>query len=183
MVEDLTVRDVMTREYIGVSESDTVQETADLLREDDQSAIAVLHGSDPVGMVLERHLLSAYVDGRDPNETRMDAIMHPSPPSVRPDRSLGEAAAILADVPGDHILVLDGDELIGILSEGDLLRALVTTLETDPNADEVGVRMDVTPDTATSTLSDQSVCELCGEFKRGLQSIDGQLLCSDCRVM
>ena len=183
MVEDLTVRDVMTREYIGVSESDTVQETASLLREDDQSAIAVLHGSAPVGMVLERQLLGAFLDGHDPEDTRIDSIMHPSPPAIRPHRSLGEAAALLADVPGDHLLVTEGDELLGVLSEGDLLTALVTTLESDTSADPLTIPPEVASDTTTSTLSDQSVCEICGEFKRGLQSIDGQLICADCRVM
>lgn len=183
MVDDLTVRDVMTRDYVGVSESDTVTEAAELMLGEGESVIAVVRGSEPIGMVMERQLIEALLHEKDPSKTRIDAVMHRPPRSIQPDVSLAEAAAILADADTDHVFVSAGDGVLGVLSENDLITAVTSILTTEPGesydqAFDVGM---TTEPQGSDTMSAQSVCEVCGTLKASLENVNGQLVCGDCR--
>jgi CBS domain-containing protein len=60
------------------------------------------------------------------------AVCRPDPPSVGPQASLGDALARMRDRPGEALLVCDGDRLLGILTERDvLLRVLGREIELD----------------------------------------------------
>lgn len=184
MVDDLTVRDVMTREYVGVSESDTVEDVARLLVEEGEGAAAVLHGQEPVGSVMAGELLGALLESADPGERRIDTIMTQPPQAVRPDESLAQAAAILADARTDHVFVSDGDDLLGVLSENDLITAVTSILTTEPGEpldDDYDAGMAGTEE--PEPMSSQSVCEVCGTLKTDLENINGQLVCDDCRAV
>ena len=63
MEPDATVREVMNREYLGVSESDTVGETASMMLDDGAEVVVVVRGSEPVGIMTERDALAAVVEG------------------------------------------------------------------------------------------------------------------------
>ena len=185
MVDDLIVRDVMTREYVGVSESDSVGDAAALMLDEGESVIAVLRGQEPVGMASARDLLRAYVTDRDPDTDRMDTIMERPPQLVRPDQRLADAAAILADADVAHVFVSDGSDLLGVLSETDIVTAvtsLLATLDETPT-DERFPEQRVDAELAESSMSTQSVCELCGSLNADLEEVNGQLICSNCRSM
>ncbi len=184
MVDDLTVRDVMTREYVGVSESDTVADVARLLVEEGEAAAAVLHGQEPVGSVMARQLLGALLDDEDPATRRIDSIMTRPPQDVHPDESLAHAAAILADAETDHVFVTGGNGLLGVLSENDLITAVTSILTTEPGQaldDDYDAGMGGTDE--PEPMSSQSVCEVCGTLKTDLENINGQLVCDDCRAV
>lgn len=186
MVDDLAIREVMTREYVGVSESDTLRDAARLMLEEDASAVVVLRGRDAVGMVLERQVIAALLDGADPAETRIDSIMRRPPTTLEPDTGIAEAAAVLADAHTDHVFVGTGGEIEGVLSENDLITAVTSILTTEAGGDVTG-RRDGTEsvperDEETSQMTAaHNVCESCGTLKADLEPVDGQLLCADCR--
>lgn len=187
MVEDLAVREVMTREYVGVSESDTVRDAAQLMLDEEQSAIAVLRGSDPVGLVLESQLLITLLNGNDPDEMRIDAVMSGPPTVLSPDTGIAEAAAVLADAKTDHVFVGHNNELLGVLSENDLITAVTSVLTTE-SSDRYDEQREGAQDVTASTdrepmATSQSVCESCGIFKPDLELVNGQLLCTDCRAV
>ena len=185
MVEDLAIREVMTRDYVGASESDTVRDAAQLMLDEHQAAIAVLRGTDPVGVVLERQVLGVLLDGGDPDETSLDTIMQRPPSVLPPDTGIAEAAGVLADAQTDHVFVGHDDELIGVLSENDLITAVTSLLTTESSipfdeSEAATQRMESGGGTNTMETS-QSVCESCGIFKPDLELVNGQLLCVDCR--
>jgi CBS domain-containing protein len=49
------------------------------------------------------------------------SICRPNPPVVAPDVSLGQALATMRERRGDALLICDGDRLVGILTERDVL--------------------------------------------------------------
>jgi len=59
MERDVSVREVMDREFLGASESDGLREAAELMLVEDADSVVVLRGSDPVGVVTERDLMTA----------------------------------------------------------------------------------------------------------------------------
>lgn len=180
MVDDLTVRDVMTRDFVGVSESDTVRDAAELMLDEGESVIAVLRGSEPVGMVRERQLLAAILGDRDPDDTRVDAVMQRPPRGLRSDQTIAHAAAILAEADTDHLFVSDGDGLLGVISENDLITAVTSLLTTEASPVPDGAPAQRRSSDADISMSSQSVCEVCGTLKTDLENVNGQLVCSDC---
>jgi signal transduction histidine kinase/ActR/RegA family two-component response regulator len=120
------VRQMMTRPVITVTPDSTV---ADVRRLFDQHRIhhlpVVLNGR-LVGMVSERDLRSpGTLNGRP---VAVGGIMTANPITVSPHTRAETAARLLIDHKIGALPVIDGDELAGIVTGDDLLRALVAVL-------------------------------------------------------
>jgi CBS domain-containing protein len=74
-----------------------------------------------VGIVTERDVIAALADGADPATTRVADYMTDRPVTVRPDEDLEVAARRMAELGVRHLPVVDGDQLVGVLSIRDLL--------------------------------------------------------------
>jgi len=199
---DVPVREVMDGEYVGVSESDTVRETAKLLLSEGVDSVVVLRGSEPVGLVTRGDALSAFVSGE--GDANVGETMQSTIPTVSPRATLGEAADQLASVDTGHLVVSDGDQPVGLLTEGDLVAAspfapgrdaadpvAATVGRSDDPDVEYGEEMTDQYDEDDEEFGggrpperqyeDQSICEGCGSLARDLTTFNGQLLCTDCR--
>lgn len=185
MEERVTVRDVMNRSYVGVSEADSVAGAAQLMREEAVHSAVVLRGSEPVGVLDEDRLLDLVADCRDPTETTAGEVMRPAV-AVDPDQRIEHAVGAMTTDGIRHLLVEEGDEIVGSVSEHDILTAH-SVLETRSVAPEAraapptggagggaGVHVD------RDVYSTQGVCESCGSLTRELTSHNGQLVCPDC---
>lgn len=187
MATDLTVKDVMTRAYLGVSESDPIREVAELLIDEDASVVAVIRGTELLGGVNERQLLAALLGNELSGDTPIKSCMTERPPTIQPDATLTEAATILADANTRHLFVKTAGELEGVLSENDVLTAvtsLMTTESMEEREEEVASAMNTDLKAEAEDaghLSVQSVCEVCGTLKSDLMNYNGQLVCQDCR--
>ena len=53
-------------------------------------------------------------------DRRIDAFMSPKPPSVAPDDDVRDAARTMREHGVNHLLVMDGDRLVGVLDETEL---------------------------------------------------------------
>jgi len=199
---DVPVREVMDGEYVGVSESDTVRETAKLLLSEGAESVVVLRGSDPVGLVTRGDALSAFVSGE--GDASVGEAMRSTVPTVSPGTTLGEAADELASGDTGHLVVSDGSQPVGVLTERDLVAAspfapgretagaatATVGRSNDPDV-EYGERTDEQYDEdgeefgenrpPDRQFEDQSICEGCGSLARDLTAFNGQLLCADCR--
>ncbi|WP_135363322.1 CBS domain-containing protein [Halosimplex halophilum] len=195
MQRDASVREVMDREFVGVSEGDDLGETAELMLEEGVDSAVVLRGTDPVGVVTERDALAAFVDREGDPPTAAEA-MTDEVPTVPPDLTIAEAADRLSAGSTQRVLVSDGDEPLGVLTERDLLTAspfAPTASEAAPTDRERAVagvtqgrgEQGVEPADSRrgddSRFEDQSLCEACGSLSRELSTFNGQLLCPDCR--
>ena len=184
MEPDATVREVMNREYLGVSESDTVDETASMMLDDGAEVVVVVRGSEPVGIMTERDALAAVVEGSQ--DAAVADAMTPSVPTVPPDASVQEAAAEMSTRDTQRLVVSDGDRPVGVVSEHDLITTSPFATPPDATGDpdlavagHPGERAG--EGSAEHAFEDQSICEACGSFARDLAQFNGQLLCGDCR--
>lgn len=185
MNSDVTVRELMDREYVGVSESDDLIETVELLLREDADTAVVLHGSDPVGVVTERDVLALLVDGPEPEAATVGDAMTESLPTVSPDQTLDEAADRMSARSARRLVVLDRGELLGVITEHDLLagRVVEPARETAVTAEAAGQATESARATEETDerYEDQSICEVCGSFASDLSSFNGQMVCADCR--
>jgi CBS domain-containing protein len=173
MDSHIAVRDVLAREFVGASEGDAVPASSRLLLEEQSNHLVVLRGTDPVGLVSLRDLLQQYVDG-DTTDATLGDVMTTEYETIPPDVPLPVAVDRFVD-SSRPLLVMENDELIGLLTRHDLL-----TVPQDGPYDDEGP-INVESDTNDTTPADQGICEGCGAFTRTLTVIDGRTLCSDCR--
>lgn len=184
MNTELAVREVMDREFVGVSESDDVRSVAELLLEEDAECAVVLRGQEPVGLLTERDVLSVVSEGRNPETVSVGDVVLESVPTVDPDSGLDVAVDAMTAGGSRRLLVID-QGVVGLVTEHDLLSATTiepyegpADMEPTVNGDALGDDRAATTDRA---VSDQSICQGCGALSRDLFETDGQLLCPDCR--
>lgn len=182
MVENHTVRDAMTTTYVGVSEADTVSDVVEVMFDDDVSDVVVLRGTEPVGTVTERDLLRAAATGSLPLEAGIASVMSGPGPSIDVETPLAEAASTLSTENERQLLVTngDGDGLVGVLTAQDVI-ATAASAFSSPEPEPETTPMAVDEEAQRAEYSTQSVCEVCGSLMPGLEPVDGQVVCSDCR--
>ena len=191
MNEEVSVRELMNREYVGVSESDDLIETVELLLREDASAAVVQRGNEHIGVVSERDILASLVEGPPPENATVGDVMSESVPTVDPEMSLGEAADEMSTRGNSGVVVANGSEPLGVITERDLLAS--RTYEVEARATEKPVQGTVTDADSAVTVEhanddriegqfdDQSICEVCGSFSPDLSPFNGQLVCPNCR--
>ena len=125
MNADVTVREVMDREFVGVNESDGLVETVDLVLREEADAALVLRGTEPVGLVTDRDVLGLLVEGPAPGEATVGDAMTPSVPTVQATVPLADAADRIATSTDRLLVVTDASsgDPIGLLTTHDLLEA------------------------------------------------------------
>ncbi|GCF12845.1 hypothetical protein Harman_07800 [Haloarcula mannanilytica] len=186
---EVTVREVMNREYVGASESDDLLETTELLIREEQQSILVLRGNEPVGVATDRDVLAYIVDGGDPDTATVGDVMRESIPTVDPDATLPEARDRMATRSAEFLLVMADGEPLGTLTEHDILSTARLESESTEVVEEVRqvatTGQEATTDGMESAAEDsfdsQGICSACGTLTRELASFNGQLLCADCR--
>jgi CBS domain-containing protein len=185
MRENVTVHDIIGREYVGVSESDTVEAAAELMLQEDTDTVVVLRGRDPVGMLTCRNALSTLLDGGDAAGRPVSEVMSDPAPRVSTVADVDEAADIMFSEPTSQLLVFDDGEFVGLLTEREVMaatssRSVERGFESETENREL-VADGSEFEAEASEYSTQSICEVCGSLVRGLSNMNGQLICADCR--
>jgi len=180
---DVTVQDVMDREYVGVSESADLVDTVEVLLRQETETAVVQRGNEHVGVLTHEDVLATLVEGPDPSEATVGDAMTESVPTVSPETRLDVAADRMSTQEAGRLVVTSGSEPLGVLSERDLLATRSQSLAPTPDthAIAVGASAEMGSGQAVDSYEDQSICEGCGSFSGDLSSFNGQLLCADCR--
>ncbi|MCU4740325.1 CBS domain-containing protein [Halobacteria archaeon AArc-m2/3/4] len=190
MESELLVRDVLTKEYVGVSESDTVLGAVELMREERIGCVLAVRGTEPVGIMTEWDVLGLVVDEGDPGSTTVEDVMSTPVLTIEADRPLPDAATQMARENNRNMVVTDGGELLGVLTQRDIIAAAGSfqgATAGRPGAEPI-VQETVTEGSENETLANggdeyttQGVCEACGSLADSLRETNGRLVCPDCR--
>lgn len=111
------VRDSMTRTVRAIEPGTKVDEAIAVMREHSVSHLPVVKEGIAVGVLCTCDLEAA------PADSDVSAVMHSPVVSVPPNRTLAEAAELMSARGVGSVLVLDGHELVGILTRTDLEKA------------------------------------------------------------
>ena len=110
----------------GVSVAEAVRE----MNEKGVGALLVLDGRRPVGIFTERDVLKRVVDAdKDPALVHVSAVMTRDLVTLAPNARIDEAMALMTERRFRHLPVMDGDEVVGMLSSGDLMRWITMNQE------------------------------------------------------
>ena len=202
MESELSVRDVLTNEYVGVSESDSVLDTVRLMRDERTSCALVIRGTEPVGIVTEWDVLGLVADEDDPADTTVGEAMTTPVITAGPDRSLTDIATTMARQNIRNVVVEDAEGIVGLVTQRDVIAAagsFQATMTPVRSAEPLLDRDREVADAASTRAAEaddarlvpnggdeyttQGVCEACGSLADALWDANGQLVCADCRTV
>ena len=121
-----TARDVMTGGAECIGENDTILDAAKRLAELDVGAMPICGEDDRLkGMVTDRDIVvKVLAQGKDPGSTRAGELGEGKPVTIGADDSVKEALRTMKDHKVRRLPVIDGHDLVGIVSQADLARNL-----------------------------------------------------------
>jgi acetoin utilization protein AcuB len=132
------VVDVMTRDPLTVSPSETVGQADEILTDNRFRQLPVVQDSELVGIITDRDIRSflsgsllTNLDAREKAlNTKVREIMTTDPLTLSPDDDLQEAVALFVEEKIGGMPVVDETEgLVGIITYVDLLRCFLNQLQ------------------------------------------------------
>ena len=124
-------------EVYSVGADDTVFDALHLMAQVNIGAVLVLEDGQVRGIMSERDYARKMVlHGKSSRETRVREVMTTRVITVEPDRTCADCMALMTEKHIRHLPVMDQGRLMGVISIGDVVRAVVreqqatiTTLE------------------------------------------------------
>lgn len=115
---------------VTMSPGETVLALAEKMAAERIGAVAVTEGKALVGIVTERDLaFKVLARGLDPKTTTIDQVMTPDPDIVGPDEPVLVALERMQAGRYRHLPVMDGDDLVAMVSIRDLYATVRIELE------------------------------------------------------
>lgn len=125
-----TVREVLQgkgHQVWSVSPDSTVYDALRLMADRDVGAVLVLEGEHVVGVLSERdYARQVILKGKTSRETPVGEIMTTRVMYVRPEQTVDDCMALMTDKRVRHLPVLEHGRLIGLLSIGDVVKAVIS---------------------------------------------------------
>ena len=122
-----SVADVMTRRVVYLPGETTLDEAAQVMRDQGIGDVVVTHGPTLAGLVTDRDIVvRALAEGLDPSGTTLESIASRELVMVEQSATVEEAVQAMRERGVRRLLVCDADrKLVGIVSLSDL--ALLAT--------------------------------------------------------
>ena len=121
-----TARDIMTDNPTSIRATDTVADAARRMAELDVGALPIC-GTDQrlEGMITDRDIaIRVIAEGRDPVTTTVGELAQGEAVTIGADDPIDEALQTMTDHQVRRLPVIDGTELVGIVSQADVARNL-----------------------------------------------------------
>lgn len=124
-----TVRQLLeakTPEIYAIAPEAPVIEAIRLMAEKRIGAVLVMEGTRLVGILSERDYARKIVlQGRSSSDTPVRTIMTADVVTVRPEDTADHCMQVVTEQPIRHLPVMRGGEVIGVVSIGDLVKAVI----------------------------------------------------------
>ncbi len=115
------VRDLMVSDVVTIEPSTSVVDAAKQMIQQEKGPLPVVEGDQIRGMVTDRDIINRVVaHGLDPNSVTVHEIATHELVTIGPDQDVNEARQLMDQHQLDRILVVEGDRLVGIISEADV---------------------------------------------------------------
>ena len=123
---DKTARDIMTPDCQCIGENETVLDAAKRLAELDVGAMPICGEDDRLkGMLTDRDIVvKVLAQGKDPSSTTAGDLAEGKPVTIGADDSVDEALKTMSKHAVRRLPVIDGHDLIGIVSQADIAKNL-----------------------------------------------------------
>jgi CBS domain-containing protein len=130
MIVDATVSALLQekpKQIWSVAPEATVFEAIELMAQKNVGALPVLSGGRLLGIISERdYTRKVALRGKSSRETPVKEITTNEPIVASPNHTVEECMRLMTEHRVRHLPVLQGDELVGIISIGDLVNWIIS---------------------------------------------------------
>ena len=141
----LKAENVMTAEVAVMNENESVKKAAEVMAQEDVSAIIVMVEGKAIGIVTERDILKRIVaEDKNARNTKLKEIMSSPLVTIEPNTDLEEAARLMFEKKMKNLPVVHENRLIGLINlqdicllQPEILKLLIETMETPKNIQKV----------------------------------------------
>jgi CBS domain-containing protein len=121
-----TARELMTAGAECVGENETLVDAARKMRDLDVGALPICGEDNRLkGVVTDRDIVvGCLADGGDPSTTPAGSFGQGKPVTIGADDSIEEALKTMAEHKVRRLPVIDGHDLVGMLTQADIARAM-----------------------------------------------------------
>jgi CBS domain-containing protein len=123
-----TIRQILLKKpaVFSISPGASVYEALQAMADKNVGALLVLEQGELVGIFSERdYARKVVLEGKSSKDTPVSEIMTAKVVTIDPDRSAGECMALMTDKRFRHVPVVEAGRLVGVISIGDVVRAVV----------------------------------------------------------
>jgi CBS domain-containing protein len=121
-----TAREIMTGGAECASENDSLVDAARKLRDLDVGALPICGEDNRLkGMITDRDIVvKCIADAGDPSSVKVSELAEGKPVTIGADDSVEEALRTMSDHGVRRLPVIDGHELVGMVSQADIAKHL-----------------------------------------------------------
>ena len=110
-----------------VKPDDTVFDSLRRMAQKEIGALLVMDGDKLVGIVTERdYARKVILEGKSSKDSAVSEVMTKRVLCVSPERTIEECMALMTDKRVRHLPVLEHKRVVGVLSIGDLVKAMIS---------------------------------------------------------
>lgn len=125
------LRDVAIRHLLTVDPQSTLRRAAKVMSERSVGCAVVIEKERVAGIVTERDILHALAADEDVDQATVDSVMTRDVVSGAPGWDLLEAVRVMNEGGFRHLLVMEMDDPIGIVSLRDLMESVAEMVHVD----------------------------------------------------
>jgi CBS domain-containing protein len=115
------VKDFMVSDVVTIDDSASIVDAAKRMIQEEKGPLPVMEGDQLHAIVTDRDIIAHVVaEGLDPNSVTVHDIATHDLVTIGPEQDVEEARQLMDQHELDRILVVEGDRLVGIISEADL---------------------------------------------------------------
>jgi len=113
-------------DILSIAPSASVLDAIRLMADKGVGALIVMDGETMAGIVTERdYARKVILKGRSSDETPVSDIMSTGVISTSPDQTVNICMNVMTDKRIRHLPVVEGNKVIGLVSIGDLVKAII----------------------------------------------------------
>ncbi|MGI9262560.1 MAG: CBS domain-containing protein [Woeseiaceae bacterium] len=125
-----TVQDILNHkgsDIFSVRPDETVFDSLQLMADKGVGALLVMDGEKLVGIVTERdYARKVILEGKSSRTSAVEEVMTRRVLCASPERTVDECMALMTDKRARHLPVLDHKHVVGVISIGDLVKAMLS---------------------------------------------------------
>ena len=123
----MQVRDFMTSLIISADADTLVKDAAKLMAAEDIGSLLVTKADVLAGMVTRRDVIGAHLLSSESYQTlTVEDIMTTPVVTIGPEADIGQTIALINQTGRRRIPVIEGNDIIGVVTTTDIIRVLAT---------------------------------------------------------
>ncbi|MDD1721383.1 MAG: CBS domain-containing protein [Euryarchaeota archaeon] len=169
----------MTRTVITATPDMTAAQAGKRMVEHKIGSVIIVKEGKPLGIVTESDMVAKVIfKNVKPSAIRLEQLMSRPLITTRSSDDVNDAVLKMAQKKIRRLPVIDGDELVGIITDTDIIQISSELNHILENL--VHMNREIALDRREVPTS-QGECEICDEYSQELQLEEGHLKCPTCR--